>query len=86
MVAASILATRGELSIWLIVLAAATGGFLGDTGSYVLGRTAGAAGRVPLAVEKWRTWLPVGMLCGGRDGLVDHLLLSCEQFTAEVLE
>ena len=42
-IAASILATKGELSIWLIALAAAAGGFLGDTGSYVLGRTAGAA-------------------------------------------
>jgi membrane protein DedA with SNARE-associated domain len=45
-VAASILATRGELSIWLVALAAAAGGFLGDTGSYVLGRTAGSARRV----------------------------------------
>jgi membrane-associated protein len=42
-IAASVLATRGELSIWLIALAAAAGGFLGDTGSYVLGRTAGSA-------------------------------------------
>jgi membrane-associated protein len=42
-IAASVLATKGELSIWLVVLAAAAGGFLGDTGSYVLGRTAGAA-------------------------------------------
>jgi membrane-associated protein len=42
-IAASVLAARGELSIWLIALAAAAGGFLGDTGSYVLGRTAGAA-------------------------------------------
>lgn len=42
-IAASVLATKGELSIWLIALAAAAGGFLGDTGSYVLGRTAGAA-------------------------------------------
>jgi membrane-associated protein len=41
-ISASVLATRGELSIWLIALAAAAGGFLGDTGSYVLGRTAGA--------------------------------------------
>jgi membrane protein DedA with SNARE-associated domain len=47
-IAASILATRGELSIWLVALAAAAGGFVGDTGSYVLGRTAGAwaAGRL----------------------------------------
>jgi membrane-associated protein len=42
-IAASILATRGELSIWLVAVAAAAGGFVGDTGSYVLGRTAGAA-------------------------------------------
>jgi membrane-associated protein len=41
-IAAAVLAAKGELSIWLIALAAA-GGFLGDTGSYVLGRTAGAA-------------------------------------------
>ena len=42
-IAASILATRGGLSIWLVTVAAAAGGFLGDTASYVLGRTAGAA-------------------------------------------
>jgi hypothetical protein len=42
-IAASILATRGELWIWLVALAAAAGGFLGDTGSYLLGRTAGAS-------------------------------------------
>ena len=42
-IAASVLAAKGELSIWLIALAAAAGGFLGDSGSYVLGRTAGAA-------------------------------------------
>ena len=42
-IAASVLATRGELWIGLVALAAAAGGFLGDTGSYVLGRTAGAA-------------------------------------------
>jgi membrane-associated protein len=42
-IAASVLAARGELSIWLVAVAAAAGGFLGDTGSYVLGRTAGAS-------------------------------------------
>jgi len=42
-IAASILATRSELWIWLVALAAAAGGFLGDTGSYGLGRTAGAS-------------------------------------------
>src|SRR5215216_7814702 len=42
-IAASILATRSELWNWLVALAAAAGGFLGDTGSYGLGRTAGAA-------------------------------------------
>jgi len=42
-IAASVLATRGELSIWLVAVAAAAGGFLGDTGSYALGRTAGAS-------------------------------------------
>jgi membrane-associated protein len=42
-IAASVLAAKGELSLWLIALAAAAGGFLGDTGSYLLGRTAGAA-------------------------------------------
>jgi membrane-associated protein len=42
-IAASVLAAKGELSIWLIALAAAAGGFLGDSGSYVLGRTVGAA-------------------------------------------
>ena len=43
MIAASILAAQGKLWIWLVALAAAAGGFLGDTGSYLLGRTAGAA-------------------------------------------
>src|SRR5215218_2883831 len=51
-IAASILATSGELSIWVIALAAAAGGFLGDTGSYVLGRTAGASGCRPAAGVK----------------------------------
>jgi membrane-associated protein len=47
-IAAGVLATRGELWIWLVAVAAAAGGFLGDVGSYVLGRTAGAsaAGRL----------------------------------------
>jgi hypothetical protein len=44
-------------------------------------------GRVPLMVEKRRAWLRVGMLGGGRDGLVDHLPLGwVEQLVAEVLE
>ena len=30
-------------------------------------------GRVPLVVEKRWAWFRVGMLGGGRDGLVDHL-------------
>jgi membrane-associated protein len=42
-IAASVLAARGELLIWLVAVAAAAGGFLGDVGSYLLGRTAGAA-------------------------------------------
>jgi membrane protein DedA with SNARE-associated domain len=42
-IAASITATRGELSSWLVALASAGGGFLGDWGSYLLGRTAGAS-------------------------------------------
>jgi membrane protein DedA with SNARE-associated domain len=42
-IAASVLAAEGELSVWLVAVAAAAGGFLGDTGSYVLGRTAGVA-------------------------------------------
>jgi membrane-associated protein len=42
-IAAAVLAAKGQSSIWLIAVAAAAGGFLGDTGSYVLGRTAGAS-------------------------------------------
>jgi membrane protein DedA with SNARE-associated domain len=42
-IAASVLAAQGKLWIWLVAVAAAAGGFLGDTGSYVLGRTAGGA-------------------------------------------
>jgi membrane-associated protein len=41
-IAASVLAARGELWIWLVAVAAAAGGFLGDVGSYLVGRTAGA--------------------------------------------
>ena len=41
-IAASVLAARGELLIWLVAVAAAAGGFLGDVGSYLVGRTAGA--------------------------------------------
>jgi membrane protein YqaA with SNARE-associated domain len=63
-IAASILATRGELSIWVIALAAAAGGFLGDTGSYGLGRTAGA-----LAVEAARRLRRRGARAGGRGAL-----------------
>jgi membrane-associated protein len=46
-IAASVLAAKGELSIWLIALAAAAGGFLGDTGSYLLGRRLGRSTAVP---------------------------------------
>jgi membrane-associated protein len=42
-IAASVLAAEGRLWIWLVALAAAAGGFLGDVGSYLLGRTVGAA-------------------------------------------
>jgi membrane-associated protein len=42
-IAASVLAAEGRLWIWLIVVAAAAGGFLGDTGSSALGRTVGAS-------------------------------------------
>jgi membrane-associated protein len=41
-IASSVLAVRGELWIWLVAVAAACGGFVGDAGSYALGRTAGA--------------------------------------------
>jgi membrane-associated protein len=42
-IAASVLAAEGRLWIWLVVVAAAAGGFLGDTGSYALGRSVGAS-------------------------------------------
>jgi membrane-associated protein len=40
-IAAGVLAGAGELSIALVVAAAAAGAFLGDSSSYALGRTAG---------------------------------------------
>jgi membrane-associated protein len=41
-IAAGVLAAAGDLNILLVVAAAAGGAFLGDTSSYVVGRTAGA--------------------------------------------
>jgi membrane-associated protein len=40
-IAAGVLAAAGDLNILLVVAAAAGGAFLGDTSSYVVGRTAG---------------------------------------------
>jgi membrane-associated protein len=40
-IAAGVMAAAGDLNILLVVVAAAGGAFLGDTGSYVVGRTAG---------------------------------------------
>ena len=47
-IAAGVLAAAGELEIALVVAAAAGGAFLGDSSSYLVGRTAGApaAGRL----------------------------------------
>lgn len=47
-IAASVLAAQGHLSIWLIVVAAAVGAFAGDNLSYALGRRVGdpIAGRL----------------------------------------
>jgi len=44
---AAVLAAQGDLIIWLVVLAAALGGFVGDNASYFLGRVVGCrlAGR-----------------------------------------
>jgi membrane-associated protein len=42
-IAAGVLAAAGDLNIFLVVAAAAGGAFLGDTSSYVVGRTAGNA-------------------------------------------
>jgi membrane-associated protein len=42
-IAASVLAAEGRLWIWLVVVAAAAGGFLGDTGAYALGRSVGTS-------------------------------------------
>jgi putative transposase len=56
--------------------------------AYVNGVSTRKVGRVPLVVEKRRVWLRVGMLCGGRDRLVDHLLESCGvvELTAQLLQ
>lgn len=40
-ITAAVLAAQGDLVIWLIVLVAALGGFVGDNGSYLLGRRFG---------------------------------------------
>lgn len=38
-IAASVLASRGRLEIWLVIVAAATGALLGDNTAYALGRS-----------------------------------------------
>jgi membrane protein YqaA with SNARE-associated domain len=55
------------LSIWLSAVAAAAGGFLGGTGSYGLGRTAGAAAAT--AVSQPQGQRPAHL---GREGLERH--------------
>jgi membrane-associated protein len=40
-ITAGVLAAQGDLLIWLLVVAAALGGFVGDNGSYLLGRRFG---------------------------------------------
>jgi membrane-associated protein len=42
-IAAGVLAAAGDLNIFLVVASAAGGAFLGDSSSYVVGRTAGVA-------------------------------------------
>ncbi len=41
-ITAAAVAAHGGLSIWLVILAAATGGFMGDNVSFLLGRKAGS--------------------------------------------
>jgi membrane-associated protein len=59
-IAAGVLAGAGDLSVALVVAAAAAGAFAGDTTSYALGRTAGRATTLPffrgekgLARRRW---------------------------------
>jgi membrane-associated protein len=40
-ITAAVLAAQGHLQIWLVILAAAAGGLLGDNASYLLGRLVG---------------------------------------------
>lgn len=40
-ITAGVLAAQGDLVIWLVLAAAALGGFLGDNASYLLGRRVG---------------------------------------------
>jgi membrane-associated protein len=47
-IAAGVLAGAGDLSILFVVVAAATGAFIGDNGSYAVGRTAGQTATRPL--------------------------------------
>jgi membrane-associated protein len=42
-IAAGVLAAAGDLTLALVVLSAAAGAFIGDNGSYLVGRTAGTA-------------------------------------------
>jgi membrane-associated protein len=47
-IAAGVLAAAGDLNIAVVVAAAATGAFIGDSSSYVVGRTVGARAVKPL--------------------------------------
>lgn len=47
-IAAGVVAGAGDLSIALVIAAAATGAFVGDNGSYAVGRTAGQRATRPL--------------------------------------
>jgi membrane protein DedA with SNARE-associated domain len=52
-IAAGVLAGAGELSLALVIAAAAAGAFLGDNGSYLAGRTLGTRVR---GAERARAW------------------------------
>jgi membrane-associated protein len=54
-IAAGVLAAAGDLNIALVIAAAATGAFIGDSGTYSLGRLAGerATRRLPARRVEW---------------------------------
>ncbi len=77
-ISAGILAARGDLSIWLVIAAAAVGVFAGDNAAYWIGRLAGD--RVSAWIckyERGRRWLEQGRGLIHRNG---ELVIAAGRF------